>query len=274
MLPKGPKLGLKTNIKDIDVRDRIEYEPDLVELHLVEGDLFGDGLVQLEKVIKRIQYTGAKVYLHHPMRVHGMYLNVNAKDNIQGDFFKLSTRILVEIAKRYDLKIVVHFSYDNSERGGVELEEPYECDIMLLEETVQNAVIIDKEIGCGRLLWENSDVGVGSYGKDLVFARLVLQSKLRLCIDISHLFLSVKGDNEELQRILNLLEPSIDYFHFVDSMGEEHDGLILGEGKVDIPKIVDMVLSHDYIYEICLRNNRFCNEMIESHKNILEMISD
>lgn len=251
------------------VKDRLQQEGiDIYEIHLQEDDLFGQKYKELEQLIRDIQAKGVKVYLHHPMTIQGQTLHVNASNSMRSDYFNLTTRMLVELCEKHDIYVVVHINYGSdkiSQGKHDELEEPEYADKNSYIQTVSNMLSIDRKIGKGRILWENGIVGVGAYREDLMLAEIMGGTELKLCFDVSHAFISLHGNNEKLKQTMDILEDNIAYFHVVDSMGEIHDSLVIGEGNIDFPNLYNQVIEKDYIYEIGLKNFNDCSEMVESH---------
>jgi len=266
---KKLKLGLKGDVSNTQVSNRLQQEMDIYEIHLHEDDLFGAKYKYLDNLITGIQSTGVKVYLHQPMMIHGQMLHVNAVDSKIADYLTLSTRILVELCEKHDIYTVVHMNYTSPENNPFrEVQHPRREALI---ETIQNMIAFDEHIGKGRILWENGIMGVGGYMPDLELARLLSKTSLKLCFDVSHACISLNGDNDKLVETIEVLKENIEYFHVVDSMGKKHDSLIIGQGIIDFERIQDYILEKDYIYETGLADFNDCNEMMESHRVFREM---
>ena len=70
------KLGLKCSCNPEQLSNRLQYKPDIIELHLNEDDLFKDKRRQLENTISRLLNEGIAVYLHHPSKYNGRFLDI------------------------------------------------------------------------------------------------------------------------------------------------------------------------------------------------------
>lgn len=260
----GCLLGLKGAIENNQFLNRIN-QPDIAvfEFHLNEDDLFGVKLQHLKEKIELMQSINVKVFLHHPMTIHGEYLHVNNIDSKTAEYFLLSTRILVEICEEFDIYVVVHVNYGNAVTGNELI-----ADKDSVIKTVSRMLMIDEKYGKGRILWENGIAGVGAYRKDFYLADAIAGTSLKLCFDISHAFISLNGDNDRLVQLMAYLEPNIVYYHVVDSMGETHDSLMIGDGRINFHQLHPFIFAKDYIYEIGLSDLDNCKEMLVSHARL------
>ena len=120
---------------------------------------------------------------------------------------------------------------------------------------------------CGdSFLWEDTTQGIFSAENPYLWEEIVQPLDLPLNIDISHSFISLKGNNEALHRHLDRFHSFAKYYHLVDSNGEFHDALPLGLGKIDWPMVKSYVQDTDFIFEVDLKQNNYldCTMMIES----------
>nr|WP_198044841.1 sugar phosphate isomerase/epimerase [Lysinibacillus timonensis] len=267
---KALKLGLKGSTAPRQIENRLAQKGiDIYEFHLVEDDLFGKRLKELEFAIMKLKENGVKVYLHHPMRFQGIWLHINDETSITSDFYKLSTRILVDLCERYDCYVVVHWNYGILKNESVVEHEI--SDKKSLLHTINRTIQFNEKYGKGRILWENGTKGIGAYRKDFILANLIVGTPLKLCFDISHAFISLNGDNNLLYKTIRMLQNNIHYYHVVDSKGKFHDSLVVGNGLIDFPRILPFILEQNYIYEIELANYLDCKEMLESHRVMKEI---
>lgn len=264
------KLGLKGSTDPKQIENRLSQKGiGIYEFHLVEDDLFGEGLKNLESAILKLREREIRVYLHHPMAIQGKLLHINDSLSVAGDFLKLSTRILVDICERYDCYAVVHWNYGRLENQMIVEHEV--ADKKSLIHTISRTIDFDEKYGKGRILWENGIRGVGAFRNDFTLANLIVDTPLKLCFDVSHAFISLGGDNDALYKTVELLQNHVRYYHVVDSLGERHDSLTVGHGRIDFPRILPFILEKDYIYEIMLADQEDCREMVESHRVVEEM---
>ncbi|KGR76399.1 sugar phosphate isomerase/epimerase family protein [Ureibacillus manganicus] len=271
---KSFKLGLKGSSDPKQIENRLSQEGiEIYEFHLVEDDLFGARLKHLESSIAKLKEHGVRVYLHHPMAIQGKWLHINDENSIAADFFKLSTRILVDICERFDCYVVVHWNYGMLQNNQLVVEQEVP-DKKSLIQTIARTIAYDERYGKGRILWENGIRGVGAFRNDFALANLIVDTPLKLCFDVSHGFISMNGDNESLFKTIELLQNQICYYHVVDSMGKTHDSLMIGQGEIDFRRILPFILEKDYIYEIMLGDNEDCWEMVESHRVFRGLLCD
>ena len=173
-------------------------------------------------------------------------------------FYDWSSKELATICKQENVKCVVHCHYAHSEssqiadrasrvkvRKRIEKILPF-VEIPFCGKTPPKAFFQLKIPICGKKLYEPLN--------------------LPLNIDISHSFISLKGNNEALQRHLDRFHSFAKYYHLVDSNGEFHDALPLGNGKIDWPMVKSYVQDTDFIFEVDLKQNNYldCTMMIES----------
>lgn len=280
------KLGLKCALNDVQLEDRLKHNPDILEFHLNEDDLFGVKFDYLINKIEEVTSKGIKVVLHQPMKIKGRWLDVNKRNCIEEDYLRITTRLLVDLCKKYDLKTVIHINY--VAETGLEFVLPTRDEAVT---TVFNMIGFINEFDPEKkyIVFENGTSGIGGYFKDLYLVNLLKETDLPLCMDISHLAISInrfddspnhlntENDiielNDYIFKILSLLENNIKYYHVVDSKADNdlHDSLALGEGVVDWSRLKGFISKKDHIFEIGLSNFNNCDEMLTSYdylKNI------
>jgi sugar phosphate isomerase/epimerase len=256
-------LGLKCSTEDSQFNDRLSQNPDIIEFHLIEEDLFGFNRKNLESKIKIAQDNGIIIYLHHPILFQKVWLNIIDDNSKFSSYYDLSTHILIEICTIYDIYCIIHPHY------GLPGEDGYEKIDFRNSDNISKAkerIAYFESISNNRILWENSTVGYFSFENPDFFNDFVLDMKLSICFDISHAFISFKGDNTQLKEAIISTLPYTQYYHVVDSMGLEHDSLDLGTGNVDWTVLIPYIINKPYIFEINLKNLNFCNEMISSFR--------
>ena len=95
---------------------------------------------------------------------------------------------------------------------------------------------------------------------------MLAQKGYPLAYDISHAFIYLHGDNKALQRSLETLKETIIHYHLVDSLGETHDSLTLGHGKINWAEALPLFNENaTSIYEINLKDLNNPIEQLESH---------
>lgn len=252
------KLGLKGDIYPKQLFNRLSYKPDIIEFFLREEDILGPGRIRLEEAISFCQTLGIEVYLHFPMSYNGKDSSIILDDSENQAFYFFSLEVMAKIVKDYNIKCVVH---------------PIRPDDSNLEESKLKLIelisyFMDKSDNL--FLWENLtsgfDLSDGSISDEVVHSL-----NPPLCFDVSHAFISNKGNNDELIRLLNKYKDKIEYFHVVDSMGEHHDSLELGKGKIDWERVKPFLKDKPYIYEIDLKCQDYAGEQMNSHDYLIEI---
>jgi sugar phosphate isomerase/epimerase len=256
------KLGLKCSYDPEQLYDRLRYKPDIIELHLNEDDLFKDKRKQLENTISMLSSLGCDVYLHHPSIYNGRYLNIIHEQKEDYLFYHLSTRILADICLSHSIKCVIHPHYMPTATTTINKENN---DKMVNE--IKQILSYGKDV----FLWENSINGLFTAQNPNWLEEIVRPLNLPLAYDISHAFISFRGNNRLLLEQIEKLDSYIQYFHVVDSEGQKHDGLKLGTGRIDWKPILPFLTSRPYIYEITLKDITNAVEMYESHLYLVQL---
>lgn len=249
------KNRMKCAVNDIQVKDRLTYNPEIIEFHLVLSDIYGEGRKKLEKTIKYIQKQGIKVYLHHPMQIEGSYIHILDPDLKRREGYKEIAKTMVEISKKFGVKTVIHCNY--VELKGI--EEGYETTIEL-KEAIEEVLRYGREY----LLWEDSAAGLFSYHNPYLIDEVILPLALPLVLDISHTFIALEGDNQKTLEVVERTSHLTEYYHVVDSMGLQHDGLELGVGLVNWQALKPYIEEKDFIFEPVLNDKNSAIEMKRS----------
>jgi sugar phosphate isomerase/epimerase len=249
-------IRLKSNLKPECLRDRLRYNPSILELHLSERDLIHP--IWIMRTIRMLKAKNINVYLHHPTTYHRNYLDIISEKQEIRKFYDRSTDILIDICQQEDVKVVIHAHYNGTESS--DLTDP--------DKTKRFIERVNRFTEKGReyLLWENTTEGIFSLQNERLLEDIVKPLQLSLCFDISHGFIALNGDNEALCKALQQFQPYSKYYHVVDSSGTRHDGLPLGKGKIDWSMVKPFLQGEEFIFEIDLRssNHKDCRPMIES----------
>jgi hypothetical protein len=259
------KLGLKCSYHPEQLYDRLQYRPDIIELHLLAEDLFGEKRKQLESTISMLKTQGYEVFLHHPVKYNGRYLNIIHDKEEDYLFYHLSSRILAEICLTHSVKCVIHPHYVPSDASAIKPENRER-----LFQEISGILAYGREA----FLWENSIAGLFTAENPNWFEDFIEPLNLPLTYDISHAFISFRGNNRLLVEQIKKLHPFIRYFHVVDSEGQKHDGLTLGTGKIDWKPIVPFLMTRPYIYEITLKDQTDAVEMIQSYQYLVNLANE
>jgi hypothetical protein len=249
-------IRLKTALIPEQIHNRMTYNPEILELHLIEENLY-----EPEKLIKQIQAfksNGVRVYLHHPSTFNGQYLDIISSSNEMRNFYDWSCEVLASICKQEKIKCIIHCHYLQSES----------CHFLNQSKRIETRKRIEEilRINDQCFLWEDTIRGIFSAENPYLLSEIVKPLNLPLNIDISHSFIALKGDNDKLRHHLENSHQYAHYYHLVDSMGITHDSLPLGKGRIDWKMVKSYVKETDFIFEIDLKGSKFldCSLMIES----------
>ena len=254
---------LKMGIDPQQLEDRLKYNPEITELHINEEDLYRPEIIV--NYIHLLKSMGVRVYLHHPTNYRGLALDIISPSREIRDYYDWSCKELAMISKRENVKCVVHCHYAQS------VSSQY-MDLASRVE-MRNRVEEILRICDYSFLWENTTRGIFSAQNPCLLSEIVQPLNLPLAIDISHSFISLKGDNHKLKNHLEQFHSYARYYHLVDSNGEYHDALPLGKGKIDWSMVKRYVKETDFIFEIDLKPSNYldCRPMVESGEYYLSV---
>lgn len=266
-------LGLKSSAERQQLEARLVYQPHVLEFFTAEEDFSPSGIHRLTSAIDQAYASGVKeVVLHHPMTYKGRYVELVAHPSNNPElvaFINFSTQELIKIAKAKGCRVLVHGSYEMQE---LDLLGPF-ANLSEAEGYLLSRLTEFHELGGETIMFENGIAPLFSFGdpaKDQALAKLGLP----LAYDISHAFIAVKGDNQALQQSLMTLKDQIVHYHLVDSQGQTHDSLPLGQGKIDWQAVMPLLSgSATSIYEIVVKDLTNPVEQINSHQ-FLQNLAD
>lgn len=249
-------IRLKAAMQPEQLADRLKYNPEILEIQLYETDLFHPEVVVA--YIREFKSKGIQVYLHHPTRFQGHYMDIISSSKEMIGFYDWSSKEIARICRQEEVKCIIHCHYSQSESS----QFTGRTERKALRKRVEKILNI-----CERsFLWEDTIRGIFSAENPYLFSEIVEPLHLPLNIDISHSFIALRGKNDRLKQHLDLFAPYARYFHIVDSMGVSHDGLPLGEGKIDWAMVKPYVGDTDFIFEVDLSGSNYidCTPMIKS----------
>ncbi|WP_241158582.1 TIM barrel protein [Cohnella candidum] len=249
-------MRLKGNLEQRNLDNRLSYEPDIIEFFLSDRDLLDPE--RIRDRIRQLHDRGVKAYLHHPPKHQGEYLDILSDNPEVRRFYNESCELLARICIEEKAKCVVHAHYVGTHScRDVTLERT-----LILREEIRRIMAYSRDV----FVWEDSIEGLFSYGGNpYLIDHLIVPLKLPLTVDVSHTFISFRGDNERLRDVLERTKPYAQYYHLVDSMGLEHDSLQLGLGRIDWRMVKPLVWGKDFIFEITLSGDHSdCTPMVES----------
>ncbi|WP_172250646.1 TIM barrel protein [Saccharibacillus deserti] len=247
-------IRLKGGIDDKSFNNRLDYDPEIVELYLTEQDMANTELIRQR--VRELRRRGIGAYMHHPSKYRGAYLDISSEEPGMYRFYRESTAELLEICRQEGSKCVIHAHYVGM--GGAPADR---ASSIRLREAIGAIPGYDS----GLLLWEDSTEGLFCYSNPHLIDEVIVPLKLPLNVDVSHTFIGFRGDNDKLCEVLERTAPYARYYHLVDSMGERHDSLPLGSGRIDWKRVKPFVEGKDYIFEINLSGDHTdCSPMVES----------
>ena len=85
-------IRLKMALHPQQLQDRMKHNPEMVELHISEDNLYNPE--EVVKYIQEFKSKGIKVYLHHPSRYRGQYLDIISSSQEMRDYYDWSCREL------------------------------------------------------------------------------------------------------------------------------------------------------------------------------------
>lgn len=269
---KMPMLGLKGSADRQQIDDRLQYHPTVYEFYTAASDFTTDGLKRLDDAVQYVQSKGIKhIVIHHPMVFKQWHSEVVAPESAYPElyrFIETSTAALLSIAEKRHIQILVHGGY-----SGQEVEEmiSHYPSLHDARQAVYHRLDRFAKDGGDHIMFENSIARVFAYG-DPEQEDEILSHHYRLAFDTSHCFIEMHGDNQALQKSLDHLKSSVVHYHLVDSMGQTHDSLQLGRGKIDwAPVLQRLNPTATSIYEINLKDQWNCREQVASHQYLTKI---
>ncbi|MFT8555646.1 MAG: TIM barrel protein [Liquorilactobacillus hordei] len=267
-------LGLKASSQREQFENRLSYQPNVFEFFTDENDFTTEGMKRLTDAILQVKNQGvAHIILHHPMRYKGEFTELVAPKSHFKElnyFIEFSTSQLLQLSFDYDLQTLLHGSYSRHTEQMISLYPSF------LE--ARNIVYqkLDKfsKLGQAHIMFENSISRLFYYGFEDE-DQFILDRNYRLAFDISHCFIKVKANNNELCASLKRLKHNVVHYHLVDSMGVTHDSLQLGKGKIDWKTVVPLLNEKaSNIFEIKLSDENDAKEQIESYRYLVDIYNE
>lgn len=271
----SPLLGLKGSSDLQQIDDRLQYHPDVYEFYTNADDFTPDGYRHLDEAVQYVQAKGIhRIVIHHPMVYKQWHSEVVAPEKEFPElyrFIETSTEQLITLAKKRNIQILVHGGYSGSEVQ--EMVNLYP-NVESARQAVYKRLDRFAKAGGQQIMFENSIAPVFAYGHREQ-ENEILSHNYRLAFDTSHCFIEMHGDNQALQASLKHLRDHVVHYHLVDSMGQTHDSLQLGQGKIDWGPVLKLLNPNaSSIYEINLRNQWDCREQVDSHRYLTKIAKE
>ncbi|RYM02213.1 hypothetical protein EWH99_11320 [Sporolactobacillus sp. THM7-7] len=138
------------------------------------------------------------------------------------DYYQWSCAFLSEICRQEQVRCVVHAHYSRTESSTA-------CGrsaSMKMKDRIERIIETNKDC----FLWENTR-GLFSFTNPYFLSKIIQPLQLPLCFDVSHAFISVKGNNQKLLQIILRIHAYIHYYHIVDSAGTRHNAFLWERGE-------------------------------------------
>ncbi|MBB1062697.1 TIM barrel protein [Limosilactobacillus fastidiosus] len=270
----SPLLGLKGSSNRQQIDDRLQYHPDVYEFYTSINDFTSEGFQALEEAVQYVQSRGtSKIIIHHPMFFKKWHTELVAPERDFPEIYRFiesSTEQLIDLAQKRNIQVLVHGGYAGKEVQKMVNRYP---SVEAARQAVYNRLDRFARAGGNHIMFENSIAPVFSYGHPEQEDE-ILSHNYRLAFDTSHCFIEMHGNNQALQASLKHLQEHVVHYHLVDSLGQAHDSLQLGKGKIDWIHVLKL-LNPDAtnIYEINLRDQSNCREQVESHHYLVDLVS-
>ena len=261
-------LGLKASSDWGQIKDRLQYHPDVFEFFTDVPDFTSQGIQHLRQAIEYVQDQGVtNIVLHQPMNFKGYHSELIVPEQQfpeLHEFVMTTAHQLINLAIATDSQCLIHGSYDG-EHGFKAMLSAY-GSLQNAQAACYHRLDQLKKLGSDHVMFENSISPVFAYGDPQV-ENEIIRHQFSLVADVSHIFISLHGDNERLVASLRHLKNNIYHYHLVDSLGQTHDSLPIGTGKIDWPSVIPLLNpSATTIYEINLKNQLDCQEQLASHQ--------
>lgn len=266
VLPARPgkiQLGLKASAAPQQLMDRLQYRPEVFEFFTSASDFQPKNFKALKAAVKFVRdNVTTRVVVHHPMSYQDLHLDqlLDPQREPEADqFLRASTDQLLDLANDLDVQILVHGGY-----GGTKLINEYPS-IEAARTTVFSRLDELVRQANGHVMVENGITASFMYG-DPQLDELIIQHHLPLVCDLSHVFIALHGDMELTMLALKRLAPLIQHYHLVDSLGQQHDSLPLGQGLIDWQRVLPVLNPRaTMIYEVPDETDATCANMLSSY---------
>lgn len=267
-----PILGLKGSSDRTQIEDRLQHKPTVYEFYTAASDFTTDGYKRLYDAVQYVQSRGiSQIVLHHPMKFENYHSDVVAPEKYYPGlyrFIETTTEQLIRLGHDLNVQVLVHGGY-----SGAEVQHMVDLypNVEAARQAVYNRLDRFADEGGNHIMFENSIAPVFAYGhpdqEDEILAH-----HYRLAFDTSHCFIELHGDNAGLPCSLKHLALDVVHYHLVDSLGQTHDSLQLGTGKIDWAQVLSLLNPNaTSIYEINLKDQNNCAEQLASHRYLTKL---
>jgi len=251
---KGLKIGLKSCWHAEQLETRFRHQPKIIELYLYDGDL-ENYLREIERTIRKIKQQGIEIVIHQPEHYRGEVMTIASINNKITKTAEQGYNLLYKLCQKHQLKGFIMHPYSGN------LDKPNVSKIY--KKLDKNRFIKNLKAHPewqAKILLENMTVGFFKSKENI--QEITEKTKIKLCLDLCHLYITYKS-NHKLKQILKGLQKHIDYYHIVDSKGRTHDSLEIGQGDINFRKIKKYIKQG--IIEVNCQNQVTADEMIRSY---------
>jgi len=264
--PGKVRLGLKASAEPKQLMNRLQYRPDVFEFFTSAADFEPAAFKELVDAIQFVKNNVTeRVIIHHPMSYQDWHLDQLLDEHREPaayQFLQTTTDQLLALANDLDVQILIHGGYGGSD--SVRLLDEYES-----LPAARTAVFarLDRLVrqANGHVMIENGITPSFMYG-DPQLDEMIIQHHLPLVCDVSHVFIGLHGDMELTMLALKRLAPMIQHYHLVDSLGQQHDSLPLGQGLIDWQRVLPVLNPRaTMIYEVPDETDATCANMLSSY---------
>lgn len=263
--PGKVQLGLKASQTPAQLMNRLQYRPQVFEFFTSEADFDSAAFAALKAAVLFVkENVTEQIVIHHPMSYHGVHLDQLLDPKREAEAYQFlhdSTAALLGLATEVDVKVLVHGGYGSD---SVPLINEYESLSVARDVVFERLDELVRQ-GSGHVMIENGVTASFMYGDPQLDERII-QHHYPLVCDLSHVFIALHGDMDLTMLALKRLAPLIQHYHLVDSMGQRHDSLPLGQGLIDWQRVLPVLNPRaTMIYEVPDETDATCGNMLSSY---------
>lgn len=264
---KRPTIGLKANWRKEHLAAKLKKRPKLLEIYIGNGEL-EDNLAEIKEAIEMLKSKGITVMLHTPLVYKGIEVNMcSGKNDIEKNTKECYSK-LEKLCTEHDiLGFVAHvYSYSREEIKKL-FQQEYRNTLKSLRG------FLDKN-SFSHMYIENMPWKPFSDASSV--ERIVKRFKLRLCLDLAHLY-NASPDEDYFFSSISRLSGYGTYFHIADcsylgaqeQLNEEHSCPV-GKGHIDFERVIPYI--RQGIIEVKSKDEKRPKEMLESFDRIEKII--
>ena len=236
-LCNSKKISLPIRLHDYEeIQDKFRIEN--FELHLSSADV--TNLAKFNKISNRHSFTIHLPDYQDSTRLLNPFTDefMNKKESI--DIIRKVKNFASKLSKVQNDKVIVVASFSPRDAS---LSDFYKnCQVLQLEFAESGLDIAFQWLPPFAWYFGGS-VKLDAFNK-LIDVDYILQNKLNICLDTSHLLMSAKYFEYDPSLILKSLQNQILHFHLADATGIDGEGVHLGQGDVENRNFLNEVLGY------------------------------